>query len=374
MKFLRILAISLMISGFSGFLPGPAMADHETPKPPSGPASEETGVAQADPVSPVPPDVVLAPDRAVVGYLMERGYFNPFPDNRFHPEAPITRAEFVTLLYRAAKLNTPYISEFPYFRDVPTDHWAYLPIEGFRMRDVLKGSTGGYFHPQAPMRRMEAGVILSKSLEAGWLSLSDQEVEATLKAYSNDRLDMIPDWARYDLARSIYAGLLLPHHRPVQAPETDPAFVLDLDIPLTRMEAAHMVYRRALVTEEEGLPKKQEAVWLPAGVNLVISPTSAISPNQLNVGYTVYFTVTDSTTVPELNLLVPRGTRLSGKVTEISEDHLSNRIVLERMNLPSGEVIQMASQVTLNFDASDKSQQQYIVPGETFNITTQPKP
>jgi hypothetical protein len=322
--------------------------------------------AQAPPVA-MPVDVVLQPDQAILRYLIQKGYFNAFPDNRFYPESRISRAEFVTLLYRAARLNTPFISEFPYFRDVFPDHWAYIPIEGFRMRNMTAGDAKGFFRPADYLTRQEAGVFLSKTLPANWLKLSSQEIEATFTAY-NQPENVIPAWARYDLARSVYAGFLLPVHH-MSAQHGDLNFHLDLNEPMTRIEAVRMVYRRALLEGEDTLMPEHQ-VWLPENMTLVLTPTTAIPQLQIAVGQPIYFALVDQVEAPTLNLNMPRGTRVHGEVLEVSADKSQAKVRLDRAYLPSGAFYNLAAEVDLTFKAAEKTQESFIVPGEKFQIKT----
>jgi hypothetical protein len=319
----------------------------------------------------MPSDVVFEPDQAVIRFLLREGYFNPFPDNRFEPQRPISRAEFVTLLYRAAGLSTPYVSEFAYFRDVPTNHWAYIAVEGLRVRSVVAGDTQGFFRPEDPITRLEAAIEISKSLPEDWLKLSSTEIETTLKAYADVAGANIPTEVREDLARSIYAGLL-ELHTGIAAPGAPTKFTLDLDIPLTRMETAHMVYQRSLIAHEQVHVHVHDIDRLPPGIHMTLSPTSALAVEQLSVGETMFFTVTEDVPVPGLNTVIPRGARASGKITELTAADPPTAIVaLDRIRLPSGDVYDMKSQVILIFPTG-KDEKRFIVPGQTFPIVTSP--
>lgn len=318
----------------------------------------------------LPKDVPLQPDQAVIQYLLERDYFNPFPDNLFRPDMPISRAEFVTLLYRASGMNTPFLSEFAYFRDVPKDHWAYLPIEGFRMRNIIGGVTDGFFEPEEPITRLSAGAILSRTLSESWLRLSSQEISDTLMAYDQS-VDSVPGWARYDLARSVYAGFLLPVSKQVSPQQA--RFSLELDAPLTRMDAVRMVYRRALIGIEEEMRAVERVPWIPVGVQMTVSPTSAISQAQLFVGQTLYFATVDTVEVPQANLTLPRGTRIHGHVVALSSDRSQATVTLDRALLPSGTYYNMVSQLLVQFKPEEE-EQRFVVPGQNFQIETLPQP
>ncbi|MCA9842377.1 MAG: S-layer homology domain-containing protein [Cyanobacteria bacterium HKST-UBA03] len=59
-------------------------------------------------------DVTDPAMRKLIQHLVGQGFFEPVTDGRFYPNDPISRAELVTLLYRAYQLNNPFVSEFPY--------------------------------------------------------------------------------------------------------------------------------------------------------------------------------------------------------------------------------------------------------------------
>lgn len=332
------------------------------------PAANET----AAPAVAMPEDVALQPDQAVMTYLIKQNYFAPFPDNRFHPDASLSRADFVTLLYRASGLKTPFISEFPYYRDVPADYWAYYPIEAFRMHGVLgRWIRDGFFHPDKPISRLSATMLLSRTFPRGWLTLTSDEAQATLKAYGEDP-EKIPAWARDDVARAIYAGFLLPVQRPDLPQGTSP-FVLDLQAPITRMDAARMVYRRALAEIDENQTiRLAQTPWIPPGIKLVVSPTSAISQSHLFVNATLYFALVEEVTIPGLNIILPRGTRLRGKVIELGQGHLQALVMLDKANLPSGESYRLVGQLPLQFSGTGDKQGAFLVPGQRLELETQP--
>jgi hypothetical protein len=259
------------------------------------------------------------------------------------------------------------VSEFPYFKDVPIKHWAYIPIEGFRTRDMLVLPDNGYFKPDEPIDRLEAGVILGKTLTSGSLKLTPQEVEDTFKAY-HQPLASVPDADRYDLARSIYGGFLMPVSHIVPLNASPHAFVLDLSAPLSRMDAARMVYRRARLEHEE-LLGEERMTWLPAGVQMVLTPTTALSSDQMSVGKTLFFSLVETVKVPSISAELLRGTRVHGRVTEISADKQQVVVSLNRANLPSGEFYDLATEMTISFQPN-KNQQGVIVPGNQFTVTT----
>lgn len=326
-------------------------------------------VAAPDFVWTPPEDVPLAPDQVALSYLMRHGYVQPFAQNRFLPDEPMTRAQLVTLLYRASQMNTPFVSEFPYFRDVPTGHWGYVAFEGFRMRGILPEAMGqnGWLQPDKPITRLEAAVLLSRTFSKDWLNLTDAEVASTLKAFSVAP-DQSPTWADADLARVLYAGLLTQVLPPVDHPEQ--GFTLDLNAPLKRMDGARMVYQRALAEEADESHPAAKKVTLPSGMTLSITPTSAISAPQLAVGQSVFFTTTQTVAIPFTAISLGRGSRLGGVVTTLSSDKQEAELTFSQITVPSGESYALSARLSLKFVAG-KNGVSFRVPGEVFSLSTQ---
>ncbi len=373
----KALVLFTILVGLQLLITFPAMADQEqnllAKTPPisslAGLESQTSTVKSAPQLQDkLPSDVTLKPDQIVLNDLIQKGYFNAFADNLFHPNAPITRAEFATLLYRATGITAPFVREFAYYQDVPTDYWAYTPIEGLRVRDMITGFAGGFFKPDQPISRLSAGVMLSKTLDQSWQKLSQKEIESTFKVY-NQSTQNIPEGELGDLAESIYAGFLLPIHMP-NAKANEPDFQLGLDQPLSRMDAARVVYRRALMAESETGGKKEEVISIPPGIEMLITPTTALAPERLFDGEAVFFALTRWVkNIPGLNTTLPRGTRIHGKVMEISADKMQANIYLDRANLPSGEFYDMSASVSIEFKPNPNGQI-FIVPGEVFHIIT----
>lgn len=316
-----------------------------------------------------PEDVPLKPDQVTLEYLMRRGYFQSFAQNRFLPDEPMTRAQLVTLLYRASQMNTPFVSEFPYYRDVPLNYWGYVALEGFRMREILPEAMGknGWLYPDRPVTRLEAGVLLSRTFTPQWLKLTHDEELSTLKAFSVGE-GACPAWAQADLARVLYAGLLTPVSPPMDHPEQ--GFVLDLNMPLKRMDGARMVYQRALVEDADESHTAAKKVALPSGMTLAITPTSAISAPQLAVGQSVFFTTTQMVSIPFTAISLGRGSRLGGLVTTLSSDKQEAELTFSQITVPSGESYLLSARLILRFVAG-KNGVSFRVPGEVFSLSTQ---
>ena len=115
-----------------------------------------------------PGDVPLSfrdrvPSWAVPGVkaAVARGIIAGYPDGRFLPDKPITRAEMAVLVDRALGLKD---GESPVFQDegkIPG--WALAAVRRTAAAGVVQGA-GGYFRPLATATRGETAALIAKAL------------------------------------------------------------------------------------------------------------------------------------------------------------------------------------------------------------------
>ena len=102
-----------------------------------------------------------------INAVVFRGIMKGYPDGRFRPNAPITRAEFTQMISTID--NKPY-GTAP-FADVP-GHWAERAIGSEYQAKRITGYPDGLFRPDANITRAEAAVILNKIFERKYDNLS----------------------------------------------------------------------------------------------------------------------------------------------------------------------------------------------------------
>ena len=102
-----------------------------------------------------------------INAVVFRGIMKGYPDGRFRPNAPITRAEFTQMISTID--NKPY-GVAP-FADVP-GHWAERVIGSEYQAKRITGYPDGLFRPDANITRAEAAVILNKIFERKYDNLS----------------------------------------------------------------------------------------------------------------------------------------------------------------------------------------------------------
>ena len=80
--------------------------------------------------------------------------------NSFAPQAPITRAEFAAI---CARFDSGRAEENSGFTDI-SGHWAEKEIERAATLGWVSGYTDGSFHPDAPITRAEAMTLINRVL------------------------------------------------------------------------------------------------------------------------------------------------------------------------------------------------------------------
>ncbi|MGL5513475.1 MAG: S-layer homology domain-containing protein, partial [Sporomusa sp.] len=93
--------------------------------------------------------------------LAANGIISGDPEGTFRPQAAITRAEFATLVVQFANLSDSGDTAFP---DVPDSHWAATKIKQAAKAGFISGDPEGTFRPDAPITRAEAVTILNRML------------------------------------------------------------------------------------------------------------------------------------------------------------------------------------------------------------------
>ena len=96
-----------------------------------------------------------------VSTMARGGIIVGYPDGTFRPDAPITRAEFATMAVRFFRDNHIAI---PRFTDV-AGHWAEQYIYLAAEKGLIVGYPDNTFRPDAPITRAEAMTIINRLLE-----------------------------------------------------------------------------------------------------------------------------------------------------------------------------------------------------------------
>lgn len=126
-----------------------------------------------------------------------------YPDGSFRPDAPVSRAEFATLMVATFPM-APVIRGPISFKDVPTQHWASKDIRSATQRGFFAGYPDGTFRPNQPIPRVQVTIALAAFLQ---FVLPPQPGEL-LKRYFDDAAD-IPNYAKPLTAAAAVRGLIV---------------------------------------------------------------------------------------------------------------------------------------------------------------------
>lgn len=100
-----------------------------------------------------------------VKYMVNKGIFKGYSDNKFKPQNIITREEFATIMVKALGMNL-IKPDYSTFKDVPMKSWSYKFVE--TAKPYLTGYKIGsdlYYKPQDSAVREDMAVALVLALE-----------------------------------------------------------------------------------------------------------------------------------------------------------------------------------------------------------------
>ncbi|MDI4647500.1 S-layer homology domain-containing protein [Cohnella hashimotonis] len=125
-------------------------------------------------------------------------------DNRFEPLRAVTRAEFATMLVKAAGLAAT--ADAPVFPDVPADAYYAPAVRAATAFGILQGRDDGRFGPSDPITRQEAAVMLLRAYEAAHPGEAVPTSAASQSAFAD--AGQTAPWAEPAVGFTIDRGLL----------------------------------------------------------------------------------------------------------------------------------------------------------------------
>jgi hypothetical protein len=135
-----------------------------------------------------------------IAELAGRGIFTGFPDGKFHPNEPVTRAQFAALV--ASVFKKTKVRNAINFTDVSTEHWAYKGIQEAYEMGFLGAVSGNSFNPNQSLTRLEIMTALAKGLNY----TASSSTEKVLQFYSDAAA--IPASARTLVAAATERGIV----------------------------------------------------------------------------------------------------------------------------------------------------------------------
>ena len=137
-----------------------------------------------------------------VDYAVSHEYLSGTTRTQFSPEAPLTRAMLVQILYQVAGQPESGIS---HYSDVPDDSWCYAAVSWASSNGILTGS-GSTFDPERAPARQELAAALYRFAQYSKLDTSPR---ADLSSYAD--ADQGASGARAGMEWSVSVGLLAGH-------------------------------------------------------------------------------------------------------------------------------------------------------------------
>lgn len=303
--------------------------------------------------APTPPPRVL-PAADDVRSLIDKGVFPPDAATR---TTPFNRAELAWILVKALKHNTELVSEFPFYRDVPKEYWAYAPIEVAREKKLIEHpDEHGFYHPEKTVTYADAYTAIAQAI-TGPLP-STEATEFLLKNFK-DKADISPQVAPAAAKMAqvrFFSNRAMPEARRTLLNANDPVYPEGL--------APHISYLMRLITRQAPLRAEvaETLPVLPAGLTLILSPATAIFEARLGVGEAVYLTLV-SPAGP-----LPKGSRVRGQVQSANTNERTYGVDLFEARTPEGQFYQTSAELTLKFPPKEKLA--FFVPGENFEAVT----
>jgi len=136
------------------------------------------------------------------------------PD-KFAPDAPVTRAEFATMLVNA--LGVTESSKIP-FQDVADNSWYYQSVARAYAAGLVKGVSSTAFAPEVQITRQEMAAMIVRALAKLGRPVEVGAGEAAqILARFSDRQEIAP-WAAEALAAAVKAGVVVGRGNNLAAP------------------------------------------------------------------------------------------------------------------------------------------------------------
>ena len=134
-----------------------------------------------------------------VEYLYNNGIMNGTTDTLFSPNAELTRAMVVTILYRAQ--GKPAVSTSGSFKDVAAGRYYTEAVEWAAANNIVKGFTDGTFKPDEPVTREQLAAFLSRFAEYNGIEIvaADGKLDADA---------VVSNWAKKNVEWAVAEGIL----------------------------------------------------------------------------------------------------------------------------------------------------------------------
>jgi hypothetical protein len=124
-----------------------------------------------------------------IAFLDQSGFFQQLTGTTYNPDGAITRAELVDLAVKASSLQVG--TKLPTFADVPADHFYYDSIVKAAASGIVNGYEDSTFRPDNKITRAEVVTVVNRLL-----GLKATEKTIDLTKLENEFSDIGGHWAR----------------------------------------------------------------------------------------------------------------------------------------------------------------------------------
>lgn len=142
-----------------------------------------------------------------ISALVKRKIVSGFPDNRFQPDAPVTRAEFAAMVAKAFDYR-PQRQSPKTFPDV-TIPWQKQPIGTAYALGFMSGGPKGRFNPNQAITRLQALVALSSGLD---LAVPSNPIRVLNQQFRD--ASQVPNWAVDKVAATTRRKIVSNYPKP----------------------------------------------------------------------------------------------------------------------------------------------------------------
>ncbi len=161
--------------------------------------------------------------RPAIGALAARDILNGTGHELYSPELPVKRGDFVKLLAGALELSAPGQQQTADFADVEAGSYYYSSIKLARQLGIAEGGPDNRFLPEAAITRQDVMALMDRALRLTRPQVSSAAAPASALQPFADR-EVLADYAAPAAARLIslgyiqgYGGKLHPHQPMTRA-------------------------------------------------------------------------------------------------------------------------------------------------------------
>lgn len=261
-----------------------------------------------------------------INTLTDQGILVGYPDGKFRPDEPASRAEFANMSILALNQEHALLVENYDFEDVPYHHWAFENIQRAVMFDLIKPQ-GKEFRPEDTISKAEAVSIITSAINTQNVAISPATAMRALKKYS--------DYNQIPTSLLVPAGMSEILKMTAQAPESGSKFEPNRKI--TRAEVAVNLFNMRRAAKENPNKKLEAAMQpvkaegirirgvkindviatIPAGTIIPVSLINKFSSQENQVGDVFVSKTIDNIVTRENYLLIAKGSKITGVVTEV---------------------------------------------------------